>query len=50
MGCNEVADLIGPFKLQFDSLKYFSVEPETYLFDGEEFGLKDHCVFGVFAH
>ena len=50
MGCSDVAQLIGPFKLQFDSLEYFSIEPETYLFDGEEFGLPGQCVFGVFAH
>ena len=31
-------------------MEYFSIEPETYLFDGEEFGLPGQCVFGVFAH
>ena len=50
MQCSDVADLIGPFKIQFNTLEYFSVEPEKYLFDGAEFGYPDACIFGVFSH
>ena len=50
MSCSGVAQLIGPFKLQFNTHEYFTVEPQSYLFDGEEFELPGACVFGVFAH
>ena len=36
--------------MEFSTLEYFSVEPETYLFDGKDFGLDGACVFGVFKH
>ena len=37
--CSDIAQVIGPLKIQFSTLEYFSVEPETYLFDGKEFGV-----------
>jgi len=43
--------VIGSFKLQFDELSYFSVEPDTYMYDGESFdpSYKGMCIFGVMA-
>ena len=50
--CAEVSHEIGPFKLQFDELAYFSVEPDFYMYDGALFdpAYKDMCVFGVMAN
>jgi hypothetical protein len=48
--CKDLADLIGPFKIQFGSYDYFSIEPDTYLFDGSEFDHDNVCVFGVLPH
>jgi hypothetical protein len=48
--CADIAQVIGPLKIQFSTLEYFSVEPETYLFDGKDFNDDGSCVFGVFKH
>ena len=48
--CSDIAQVIGPLKIQFSTLEYFSVEPETYLFDGKDFNDEGSCIFGVFKH
>ena len=35
--CADIAYLIGPVKIQFNSLFYFNLEPTQYLFDAEQF-------------
>jgi len=48
--CNDIEDLVGPFKLQFNSYEYFSVMPNSYLVDGVNLGHPGMCIFGIFGH
>eukprot|EP00347_Sterkiella_histriomuscorum_P014759 403359643 len=49
--CEFIASEIGPFKLQFNSNDYFSVEPEQFMYEGAQFGPEyaGNCIFGVMS-
>ena len=47
--CEDIAYLIGPVKIQFNSLFYFNIEPTQYLFDAAQFdqSKSGYCLFGI---
>ncbi|CDW86019.1 eukaryotic aspartyl protease family protein [Stylonychia lemnae] len=49
--CQEISHTIGPFKIQFSTNEYFSVESDEFTYNGKDFGpyYENQCVFGVMS-